>query len=77
MADISHSEFDLHVWKRAGIGGRPDVYTIGVWDRQQIRSLCHIALIEAALATLRQALETAGHAATVPQLVKETPSQAL
>lgn len=61
MADISNSEFDLHVWKRPGTGGRPDVYTIGVWeDQQKIRSLCHIAPIEAALTTLREALETAG-----------------
>jgi hypothetical protein len=77
MADNSCSEFDLHIWKRAGICGRPDVYTIGVWDGQQIRSLCHIAPIEAALATLRQVLENAGHAAPVPQRMKATPSQTL
>ena len=76
MADLSHSEFDLHVWKRPGIGGRPDVYTIGVWDGQQIRSLCHIEPIDAALATLRDALETAGHAAPVPHVLKAVPSQA-
>ncbi len=69
MADLSNSEFDFHVWKRPGIGGRPDVYTIGVWEDQlKIRSLCHIAPIEAALVTLRQALETAGHAVPTSQL---------
>jgi hypothetical protein len=57
---IPHSEFDLHVWKRPGDGGTPDQYTIGVWDGQQIRSLCHIAPIEGAIQTLRHVLETAG-----------------
>jgi hypothetical protein len=60
MAFIPHSEFDLHVWKRPAAGNRPDQYTIGIWDGQQIRSLCHIAPIEIAVQALRQALETAG-----------------
>src|SRR5260370_942220 len=34
MADISHSEFDLHIWKLLGTGGRPDVYTIGVRENK-------------------------------------------
>jgi hypothetical protein len=67
MPDIPHSEFDLHVWKRPANGGRPDQYTIGVWDGQQIRSLCHIAPIEVALQALRQALETAGQPAALAE----------
>jgi hypothetical protein len=67
MAYILHSEFDLHVWKRPADGSRPDQYTIGVWDGQQIRGLCHIASIEGALETLRHALETAGQTAAVTE----------
>jgi hypothetical protein len=67
MPCIPHSEFDLHVWKRPANGDRPDQYTIGVWDGQQIRSLCHIAPIEAAIQTLRNVLETAGQPAAVAE----------
>jgi hypothetical protein len=67
MAIIQHSEFDLHVWKRPANEDRPDQYTIGVWDGQQIRSLCHIAPIEAAVHTLRNVLETAGQPAAVAE----------
>jgi hypothetical protein len=67
MSCIPHSEFDLHVWKRPANEDRPDQYTIGVWDGQQIRSLCHIAPIEAAIQTLRNVLETAGQPAAVAE----------
>jgi hypothetical protein len=67
MSCIPHSEFDLHVWKKPGAGSRPDQYTIGVWDGQQIRSLCHIAPIEVAVQALRQALEAAGQPAALAE----------
>lgn len=67
MSYVTHSEFDLHVWKKPATGSNPDQYTIGVWDGQQIRSLCHIAPIESALQTLRHALETAGQPAALAE----------
>lgn len=67
MPSIPHSEFDLHVLKRPANGSRPDQYTIGVWDGQQIRSLCHIAPIEVAVQALRQALEAAGQPAALAE----------
>jgi len=68
MADTLHREFDLHVWKKRSTDGEEDLYTIGVWDGNQIKSLCHIAPIEIALAILRNALETAGKPASARQL---------
>ena len=61
MALILPSEFDLHVLKRHGTNGRPDQFTIGVWDGVlTVRSVCHIVPIEEVLAALRQLLENAG-----------------
>lgn len=65
MARVLHPELDLHVWKRAGADDKADLYTIGVWDGDQIRSLCHNAPIERALAILRETLENAGRSAPV------------
>jgi hypothetical protein len=67
MCHIPQFEFDLHVWKRFAVGNRPDQYTIGIWDGQQIHSLCHIAPIEDAVQTLRQVLETAGQPAALTE----------
>lgn len=67
MFYVPRSEFDLHVWKKPATGNRPDQYTIGVWDGQQIRGLCHIAPIEGALQTLRHVLETAGQPAALTE----------
>ena len=57
MANTSHAEFDLHVWKKTSDDNKPDVYTIGVWDRGQILSVCHIEPIDAALSAIRNLLE--------------------
>jgi hypothetical protein len=60
----SATEFDLHVLKKRGACGRPDLFTLGVWDGLlAVRSVCHIAPIEDALVALRQILETAGNTA--------------
>lgn len=71
---LAATEFDLHVLKKRGVCGRPDLFTLGIWDGLlTVRSVCHIAPIEEALLALRQILETAGnpdaddsHAETVP-----------
>ena len=62
MAPTLTSEFDLHVLKQRGAGGRPDRFTIAVWDGLlTLRSVCHALPIEGALVALRQILEAAGH----------------
>jgi len=64
MAIILPSEFDLHVLKRRGTNGRPDQFSIGVWDGVlTVRSVCHILPIDEVLAALRQLLESAGEVA--------------
>ena len=64
MPVILPYEFDLHVLKRRGANGRPDQFTIGVWDGVlTVRSICHILPIDDALTTLRRLLEGAGEAA--------------
>lgn len=61
---LAATEFDLHVFKKRGACGGPDLFTLGVWDGLlTVRSICHIAPIEEALVALRQILETAGNAA--------------
>jgi hypothetical protein len=61
MAMILPSEFDVHVSKRRGTNGRPDQFTIGVWDGVlTVKSVCHILPIDEALVALRQLLESAG-----------------
>lgn len=61
---LAATEFDLHVLKIRGACGRPDLFTLGIWDGLlTVRSVCHIAPIEEALIALRQILETAGHTA--------------
>jgi hypothetical protein len=56
-------EFDLHVLKKRGAVGRPDHFTIAVWDGLlTLRSVCHVLPIEEALVALREILETAGRA---------------
>jgi hypothetical protein len=67
MADLPDREFDLHVWKKCGDDGEADVYIIGVWDGDQIRTLCHIEPLESALATVRRTLENAGKPTPIPQ----------
>jgi hypothetical protein len=58
------TEFDLHVLKKRGACGTPDLFTLGVWDDLlTVRSVCHIAPIEDAIVALRQVLETAGNTA--------------
>ena len=65
MAHILPSEFDLHILKKCGVGGKPDNFTIAVWDGLlTLSSVCHALPIEDALVALRQILETAGHAPT-------------
>jgi hypothetical protein len=65
MADISCSEFDLHIAKRLATADRPDQYLIGVWDGATIRGLCHVADIDEAIAVLRLTLESAGRSVAV------------
>lgn len=61
MAHVLPLEFDLHVSKRPGANGRPDQFTIAIWDGVlTLRSVGHILIIDEALATLRQILESAG-----------------
>jgi len=61
---ILPAEFDLHVLKRRGTNGRPDQFTIGVWDDVlTVRSVCHILPIDEVLAALRQLFESAGEVA--------------
>jgi len=63
MAHILPSEFDLHILKKCGVRGKPDNFTIAVWDGLlTLSSVCHALPIEDALVALRQILETAGHA---------------
>jgi hypothetical protein len=58
------TEFDLHVFKKPGACGGPDLFTVGVWDGVlTVRSVCHIAPIDEVLVAVRQILETAGNAA--------------
>ena len=60
---LTATEFDLHVLKKRGACGRPDLFTLGIWDGLlTVRSVCHIAPMEEALIVVRQILETAGHA---------------
>jgi hypothetical protein len=62
MAHILLPEFDLHILKKCGVGGRPDNFTIAVWDGLlTLSSVCHALPIEDALVALRQILEAAGH----------------
>lgn len=67
MPERIHSEFDLHIWKSVGDHGRPDLYTIGVWQGMEIKSLCHIAQLEDALGILREALKKAGCSVSTAQ----------
>ena len=61
MAHILPLEFDLHVSKRPGANGRPDQFTIAIWDGVlTLRSIGHILAMDEALATLRQIFESAG-----------------
>ncbi len=61
MAHSLPSEFDLHVFKRPGDDGRPDQFTIGIWDSiLTVRSVCHILPLDRALEVLREFLEAAG-----------------
>ena len=68
MAHILPLEFDLHVSKRPGANGRPDQFTIAIWDGVlTLRSVGHILAIDEALATLRQILESAGVVPSEPR----------
>ena len=60
---LAATEFDVHVLKKRGACGRPDLFTLGVWDGLlTVGCACHIAPIEEALVALRKILETAGYA---------------
>ncbi len=68
MADISYSEFDLHVAKRLVTANKPDQYLIGVWDgAKTIRGLCYVADIDEAVAVFRKTLESAGRRTCIEQ----------
>jgi hypothetical protein len=50
----------LHVYKRIGEEGRPDLYLIGVWEGTTLKALCHLQPIDIALEKLRECLSNAG-----------------
>jgi hypothetical protein len=53
MTHILPLEFDLHLSKRPGAKGRPDQFTIAIWDGVlTLRCVGHILAIDEALATL-------------------------
>lgn len=55
-----NSEFDLHIWKQRAEGGRPDRYTVGVWQNGRILPLCHVQPLNNAVAAIQNALLQAG-----------------
>lgn len=61
-ADIVEFSWPLHVYKRRGQGGKPDVYTIGVWKATTLESICLMQPLETALTALGRKLASAGTA---------------
>lgn len=50
----------LHVYKRIGEHGRPDLYLISVWEGTTLMPLCHLEPLDIALDKLRERLSSAG-----------------
>jgi hypothetical protein len=60
MKHSGNKEFAVHFLKHPAGGRRTDRYTVAVWERQQLRAICHVAPIDRALAALRREMESAG-----------------
>jgi hypothetical protein len=50
----------LHVYKKIGQNGDPDLYLIGVWEGADLKAICHLQPLETVMDTLRERLSSAG-----------------
>jgi len=65
-------EFSIHFLKHKRIGRRA-LYTVGIWESNQLRAICHVAPIDSAVAALRREMEKAGEPAL--EAVEQTPAK--
>lgn len=50
----------LHVYKKIGANGHPDLYLIAVWEGTTLMPLCHLEPLDIALNKLRERLNSTG-----------------
>lgn len=56
-SEVVEFSLPLHVSKRCGQDGKPDVYTIAIWWDAVLLPLCHLQTVEQAVVALRSLLE--------------------
>jgi len=56
-SEVVEFSLPLHVSKRCGHDGQPDVYTVAIWWDAVLLPLCHFQTLEEAVAPLRSLLE--------------------